>query len=96
MLAAIEGALVVSMPLWLVDLFRRRFDHQGPVPRLASRAAFAAFVVHQVVLVGLVLASHTVAWPPEAEWALVSVAGVAASFAIGWWLTRVPGLGRYL
>lgn len=95
-LAAIEGALVVSMPLWLVDLFRRRWDHQGAVARLASRAAFAAFVVHQVVLVGLVLASHAVVWPPEIEWLLVSVVGVVGSFAVGWALTRVPVVGRYL
>lgn len=95
-LAVIEGALVVSMPLWLVDLFRRRFGHQGAVARLASRAAFAAFVVHQVVLVGLVLASHAVVWPPEVEWLGVSVVGVAGSFAVGWLLTRVPVVGRYL
>lgn len=95
-LAAIEGALVVSMPLWLVDLFRRRWDHQGAVARLASRAAFAAFVVHQVVLVGLVLASHAVVWPPEVEWLLVSVVGVVGSFAVGGLLTRVPVVGRYL
>lgn len=95
-LAAIEGALVVSMPLWLVDLFRRRFHDQGALARRASRAAFAAFVVHQVVLVGLVLASHAVVWPPEVEWLGVSVVGVAGSFAVGWVLTRVPVVGRYL
>ncbi|CAN5335665.1 hypothetical protein BH11ACT1_BH11ACT1_17020 [soil metagenome] len=43
--AAIEGALVASMPLWLVDVFRRRFDHQGRLAREANRAAFAALVV---------------------------------------------------
>ena len=82
-LAVIEGALVVSMPLWLVDMFRRRFDHQGRLGREAGRAAFAAFVVHQIVLVGLVLASHAVVWPPEAEWLTVSVLGVLVSFGIG-------------
>lgn len=95
-LAAIEGALVVSMPLWLVDLFRRRFHDQGALASLASRAAFGAFVVHQLVLVGLVLASHAVVWPPEVEWLLVSVLGVVGSFAAGAVLTRVPVVGRYL
>lgn len=95
-LAAIEGVLVVTMPVWLVDLFRRRFDHQGALARQASRAAFAAFVVHQLVLVGLVLASHRVAWPPEVEWLTVSTFGVLGSFAVGWLVTRVPGLGRLL
>jgi hypothetical protein len=47
-LAVIESALVASEPLWLVDLFRRRFDDQGPFGREVGHAAFAAFVVHQI------------------------------------------------
>ena len=94
-LAAIEGALVVSMPLWLVDAFRRRFDHQGRLGAEAGRAAFAAFVVHQLVLVGLVLASHEVTGPPEAKWLVVSVLGVVCSFGVGALITRIPVVGRY-
>lgn len=86
---------MVSMPLWPVDLFRRRFAHQRALGRHASRAAFAAFVVHQIVLVGLVLASHTVQWPPETEWLTVSVLGVLGSFGLGALLVRVPGLARF-
>jgi hypothetical protein len=92
--AVLEGALVVTMSLWLLDLFRRRFDHQGALAREMSRVAFAAFVVHQVVLVLLVLASHQVSWPPELEYAAVCVLGVAASFAIGSLLLRLPGVSR--
>ncbi|RYV52281.1 acyltransferase family protein [Pengzhenrongella frigida] len=95
-LAVIEGVLVVSMPLWLVDVFRWRFDHQGRLAREASRAAFAAFVVHQIVLVGLVLASHAVRLPPEAEWLAVSVLGVLVSFGAGALLTRIPAVGRFV
>jgi hypothetical protein len=94
-LAVIEGALVASVPLWLVDLFRRRFHYQGRLGREAGRAAFAAFVVHQIVLVGLVLASHSVRWPPELEWLAVSVLGVAVSFGVGALVTRIPAVGRY-
>lgn len=46
-------------------------------------------------LVGLVLASHTVAWPPETEWLVVGVLGVGASFGVGTLVTRLPGIGRY-
>ncbi|NTW39660.1 MAG: acyltransferase [Cellulomonadaceae bacterium] len=95
-LAIIEGALVVSMPLWLVDVFRRRFDHQGRAAREASRAAFAAFVVHQIVLVGLVLASHAVVWPPEVEWLGVAILGVLVSFGVGALVARIPGIGRFV
>ena len=94
-LAVVEGALVVAMPIWLVDLFRRRFDHQGRLGHEAGRAAFAAFVVHQIVLVALVLASRTVRWPPEVEWLAVSVLGVLISFGLGALITRIPAVGRY-
>jgi hypothetical protein len=59
-----------------------------------SRAAFGAFVIHQLALVGLVLASHYTGWAPEVEYLLVSGLGVAVSFLIGWWLTRLPGVSR--
>lgn len=93
-LAAVEGALVVTMPLWLLDVFRRRFDHQGTRAQAWSRAAFAAFVLHQLVLVGLVLASHAVTWPPELEFLTGATLGVVASFALGSLALRVPGVAR--
>ena len=95
-LAAVEGPLVVSMPLWLVDVFRRRFDHQSRLAREASRAAFPAFVVHQIVLVGLVLASHAVVWPPEVEWFVAAVLGVLGSFGVGALVARIPGIRRFV
>jgi hypothetical protein len=90
----IEAALVVAMSLWLLDVFRRRFDRQGPLLGVLSRAAFAAFVVHQVVLVGLVLATRHVPWPPEVEYLGVAALGVAGSFALAWLLLRLPGVSR--
>jgi glucans biosynthesis protein C len=93
-IAVLEGALVVAMSLWVLDVFRRRLDHQSGLARGMSRAAFAAFVVHQVVLVGLVLASRHVAWPPEIEYAAVGVLGVLGSFMIGALLLRLPGVSR--
>lgn len=93
-LAGVEGALVVTMPLWLLDVFRRRFDHQGIQAQGWSRAAFAAFVLHQVVLVGLVLASHAVTWPPEVEFLAVASLGVVASFVLGSLALRIPGVAR--
>lgn len=93
-LAAIEAALVVSMPLWLIDVFRRRFDHQGPVLRAMSRAAFAAFVVHQLILVGLILSIRFTPWAPEVEYLLVSALAVAGSYLVGSWVVRIPGISR--
>lgn len=93
-LAWLEGAIVVAASLWLIDLFQRRFDHQGRVGAVLARAAFAAFLVHTAVLVVLVLASRQVPWPPELKYAAVASLGVAVSFAVGAVLVRVPGVRR--
>ncbi|HET9632556.1 MAG TPA: acyltransferase family protein [Terrabacter sp.] len=93
-IAVIEGLLVVFASLWVVDLFERRFDAQGPRGRALSRAAYGAFLVHQGVLVALVLASHRLGWPPEVSYAAVTALGVAVSFVLGHLLTRVPGIRK--
>lgn len=92
LIAGAEGVIVVSMSLWLIDLFRRRFDRQGPTARRAGRAAYPAFVLHQVVLVGLVLLTRLLPWPPEIEYLSAALAGVVISFGLGALLLRVPGL----
>lgn len=94
--AVLEGFVIVSMPLWLIDLFRRRFNRQGRLMREAGRAAFAAFVLHQAVLVGLVLVTHQLALPPEADFAVVSLLGVLGSFGLGALVVRLPGVRRVL
>lgn len=93
-LASLEGAIVVSVSWWLVDLFQRRFDHQGRIGAVLGRAAFAAFLVHTAVLVGLVLASRQLPWPPELKYVAVASLGVGLSFAVGAVLVRIPGLRR--
>jgi fucose 4-O-acetylase-like acetyltransferase len=92
----IEAALVLSMPIWLMDLFQRRFDRQGRLLRAAGRAAFAAFLVHQAVLVALVLATHALSLPPEVDYVSVAVLGVLGSFVLGAVLVRLPGVSRVL
>jgi fucose 4-O-acetylase-like acetyltransferase len=92
--AGLEAALVVAMSTWLLDVFRRRVDHQGPLARGLGRAAFAAYLVHQVVLVGLVLATRYVPWPPEAEYLVATVLGVVATFGVAALVVRLPGVSR--
>jgi fucose 4-O-acetylase-like acetyltransferase len=95
-LAVLEGAIVATMPMWLFDVFRRRVNHQGRLMRAMGRAAFAAFILHQLVLVGTVLATRYVAWPPEVEFLAATALGVIGSFGIGALLVRLPGVSRIL
>ncbi len=92
--ALLEGVLIVSMAFWLIDLFRRRFGRQRRIAQAMSRAAFAAYVLHQLVLVGLVLGSRLIDLPPEVEYLAVSVLGVSISFGSGWLVLRIPAVSR--
>jgi hypothetical protein len=93
----LEGFLIVSVPVWAERrVFRRRWNGQGQLMREAGRAAFAAFLPHQAVLVGLVLATHELPWPPEVDLAFVSLLGMAGSFGYGALLVRLPGVRRVL
>ncbi|MGE5828920.1 MAG: acyltransferase family protein [Micromonosporaceae bacterium] len=94
--AVLEGAVMVTMSLWLIDLFRRRVNYRGRLARALWRAAYAAFLVHQVVLVAVVLASRHLPWPPELRYITVGALGVAASFGVGALLLRLPGVSRVL
>lgn len=94
LLAALEGVIITTASLWVVDLFQRRFDHQGRLGRQLARSAFAAFLVHQGVLVGLVLASREVGAIPEVSYLAVASLGIVISFLIGWLLTKLPGVRR--
>jgi glucan biosynthesis protein C len=93
--ACTESVIVVAMCFWLLDVFRRRFNRWGRLMRRMSEGAYAAFLLHQLILVGLVLTIRQVAWPPEAEYLITSVLGVGASFALGSLVARVPGVGRF-
>ncbi|HEX6054444.1 MAG TPA: acyltransferase [Intrasporangium sp.] len=93
-LASIQAVMVMTAPLWLVDVFRRRAGRQSELRKVLGRAAFGAFLVHQGVLVALVLGVRLLHWPPEAAYVTVSTLGVAISFWLGWLLTKLPGVSR--
>jgi fucose 4-O-acetylase-like acetyltransferase len=92
--AGLEGVVMVTMSLWLIDLFRRRVNHRGRLGKELSRAAFAAFLIHQIVLVGVVLTCRHLPWPPELKFLTAGVIGVALSFWLGALLVRLPGVSR--
>jgi fucose 4-O-acetylase-like acetyltransferase len=94
--AAVEATVLVTVSVWVVEAFRRRVRADGALARGLGRAAYAAFFVHQGVLVVLILASRHLAWPTEARFLLVAVTGVALSFGVGAALMRAPGVARVL
>ncbi len=96
LLVFVEAGLVIGMSIWLIDLFRKRFNRQGPLLSEMSRGAFAAFLLHQVVLVGAVLVTREVDLGPELEFLLACMLGIAGSFGLASLMVRIPGVSRFV
>jgi hypothetical protein len=84
----LEGIVAVSFSLWLLAWFGRRWTRQGPLARRASRGAYAAYVLHPLVLVLVSFAARPLPLAPEIKFLLVAPAGVATVFTVGWAVTR--------
>ena len=93
LLAAIEGVLVTTAPSGS-STFPAALRPSGARRRQLARSAFAAFLVHQGVLVALVLASRQVGAAPEVSYLAVASLGIVVSFLIGWLLSRCRGCVR--
>jgi hypothetical protein len=94
--AILEGVVAVTLSLWLVGWFCRRWVQQGRLAARASRGAYAAYVLHPPVLVLASLAARPLPLPPEAKFVLVAAVGVVTAFAVGWAVTRSAFVARFL
>jgi glucans biosynthesis protein C len=91
-----EATIAVAMSFWLVGWFARRWTHQGTLARSLGRASFAAYIIHPPVLVLLSVGLSSVTVAAEVKFVAVSVLGVATSFTVGWYMTKVRPLARVL
>jgi fucose 4-O-acetylase-like acetyltransferase len=91
-----EAIIAVGMSLWALDWFRRRWERAGPLARALGRASFAAYIVHAPVVVLLSVGLSSVPVPVEIKFLAVFALGAAASFGLGWLVTRWRFVARIL
>lgn len=94
--AFLDGAVAVSLSLWVVAWARRRLRGGGPLLTRARRGSYATYVIHPLVLTSVMVLLAPATLPPELKFALVSVSGVAACFALGYALTTLPVVSKVL
>jgi acyltransferase-like protein len=94
--ALLDGVIAVTGTLWFLSWLRRRWPAHGVMLGKAARASYATYVTHPLVLTSVMVAFAPVALAPEIKFVLVAAAGVAACFAVGYALTRVPGISKVL
>ena len=92
--ATLYGVVSVAFSLWCLAWVRRRWPTHGPLMDKAGRGSYATYVVHPVVLVSVMVVFRVVPLGSELKFLLVAVVAVPVCFAVGYVLTRLPGVGR--
>lgn len=92
--AILYGVVSVTFTLWCLAWLRRRWPTHGPLMSKAGRGSYATYLLHPVVLVSMMLAFRVVPLGAELKFVIVSVMAVPVCFAVGYAVTRVPGVGR--
>lgn len=90
----VEAIVSISVSIWVLDWFARRWTYDGPLARSLGRASFAAYAVHAPVIVLLSVLLSAAAVVVEVKFLVVAVVGVVVSFALGRLLTSVRALSR--
>ncbi|GGU73187.1 hypothetical protein GCM10010211_43810 [Streptomyces albospinus] len=94
--AAWESTFAVGIVVGLTVLFRERLHRQGRTAAFLSRHAFAVYVLHAPVLVGLGHAFHWLHAPAIVKFAVVAALALPACWAVAYLVRRLPRADRVL
>lgn len=90
------GVVSVAFTLWCVAWVRRRWPTHGVLLAKAGRGSYATYVTHPLVLVSVMLAFRPLPLAAELKFVAVAAVAVPLCFAVGYLLTRVPGVSRVI
>lgn len=81
------------IPAWLL-LFREHFNQPSAIWNWLNRRAYAVYIIHPPVLVGIAMLLHNWAAPALARFAVVGTLACFATWLLADPLVRLPGLRR--
>lgn len=91
------ATICVGVSLGLIVWFRQHFNVQGPLPKFMSANAFAVYLFHPPILIGLSLLLSRFSVPGVTKFVLLTVFAVVVNFAAAeLFFRRIPLLKRIL
>lgn len=94
--ALLDGFIAVTWTVWFVIWFSGRWPDHGPLVGKAARASYATYFVHPLVITAIMLVFAPVALGAWPKFLVVAALAVPACFAVGYGLTRLPGVSKVL
>jgi hypothetical protein len=92
--ASLYGVVSITFSLWCLAWVRRHWPRHGRLLAGAGRGSYATYVLHPVVLVLVMLAFRVVPLVPALKFPIVAAVAVPTCFAVGYVVTRLPGVRR--
>lgn len=92
-----EAMVGTALSIWIIALFRERFNRQGPWATFFSDNAFAVYVFHPPMLIAITLAMSGFDAPALLKFLLATVLAIIVSFCVcALVVRRIPLLKRIL
>ena len=85
-----ESISYMSIIIWLLYFFRRRFNKQNRLLSWMAPNVYAAYIFHQIVVVAVMIPILNVAWPSVIKFFIVSIIGVPLSFLVSYIAKKIP------
>ena len=82
----------LGLSLGLLALFSRRFNRTGPVLQWLGDRSFGVYLLHAPVIIALMMVYRSLPQVPLALAGLLTVTGLALSYALADLMRRIPGL----
>jgi len=94
--ASWEAVMGVAMCTGLLVFFRKHLNRPGRVWNFLSANAYAAYIFHPVILVGLAYSLHMVALYPLLKFGIAIIIAIPLSFLISSVIRKIPLANRVL
>lgn len=91
-----EAAFGIGAILVLIAVFRRRVTGDGRLAQFLARNAFAVYLVHAPVVVGVVALMHPVTTDPLVKFAIGLPISLVASWGLSALIRKLPGVRSVL
>ena len=91
-----ETILFIGMTVFLLYLFRERFNKAGPLLRSMARNVYTVYIVHLPLVWGMNLFFLSVNIPTILKFFLVSFITISLSFLLSSLIRKVPYVKRVL
>ncbi|MCE7990107.1 MAG: hypothetical protein DYG89_53865 [Caldilinea sp. CFX5] len=96
MYALWESFFMVAALIFLVYLFRTRFNQAGPLLIFLAANVYTVYIIHQTILYGVNIGLLALPWPSIVKFFVAAVVTIPVCFLVSALIRRLPGATRIL